>query len=156
MIEFEDMDARLKALGKDRGWLSEVTPYKPNSIRQALAPSGGARGPRLQKILSDAIEKEEAARRVDSPPAAPGLHQFFQTADQLDRADRASRLANYKSLAEFCRDAIQLRADELLNKKPSSTVLPASRITYPSAADERHRHSLNEEPSAASLQRKAK
>lgn len=112
MIPFEDMDKRLAAIGKDRAWLSQVTPYKANSIRQALSPSGAARSGRLQEVLSRAIEDEE--QRQKGPQLKPGFHEIFLDDAQLDRADRASRIVNAPSLADFCRDAILARADEIL------------------------------------------
>lgn len=115
MIPFEEMDARLAAIGKSRAWLSEVTPYKANSIRQALGPAGGARSERLQEVLSRAIEDEETKQA--GPKMRPGFHEIFLTDEQLDRADRASRVVNAASLADFCRDAIMMRADELLETK---------------------------------------
>jgi hypothetical protein len=65
MIHFEEIDARLDKLGKNRAWLSEASGRKPDSIRVALAPSAPAakRSELLQKALSDAIEKEEERRR---------------------------------------------------------------------------------------------
>lgn len=102
-------------LGKDRVWLAEVTPYKANSIRQALAPNGGARSHRMQEVLSRAIEDEEARQRaaVDAS-ARPGIFEIFLTDEQLDRADRASRVVRAPSLVSFCRDAILAKANEII------------------------------------------
>lgn len=73
MIPFNEMDQRLKKLEKDRTWLSQVSGRKPDSIRVALAKNAPAskRSPLIQKALSDAIEREEAARRGDNLPPSP-------------------------------------------------------------------------------------
>ena len=61
MIPFEDIENRLKKLGKDRMWLAEKSGRSHASIRTALAKSAvpKARSALLQKALSDAIEREE-------------------------------------------------------------------------------------------------
>lgn len=115
MIPFEEMDERLAKLGKNRAWLSEATDYSEASVREALAPNSKKRSKLLHRALSGAIEKEEHAQREQSPSASlpPGMHEIFLTDEQLDRADRASRLVRAPSLADFCRDAIELRAKEI-------------------------------------------
>jgi hypothetical protein len=71
MIPFEKIDERLAELGLDRSWLAEKSGRKPDSIGSALAPSAhpSKRSKHLQRALSDAIEREEAARK--SRAAAP-------------------------------------------------------------------------------------
>lgn len=71
MIPFDEIAARLTALGKDRSWLAKASGRKLNSINDALANSAhpSKRSPLLQRALSDAIEREEAARR--GRPAEP-------------------------------------------------------------------------------------
>ena len=61
MIPFDNIDHRLKKLGKDRMWLAEKSGRSHASIRTALAKSAvpKARSALLQKALSDAIEREE-------------------------------------------------------------------------------------------------
>ena len=51
-----------------------------------------------------------------------GFSSIFLTDEMLDRVDRASRLAGYDSIADFCREVITQRADELLMAK--KTKLP--------------------------------
>lgn len=65
MIPFEDIERRLKELGKDRVWLASESGRKPNSIRVALAPNADEknRSPLLQRALSEAIEAEEGRRQ---------------------------------------------------------------------------------------------
>jgi len=59
MIAFDEMDARLAALGRKRLWLADVTPYSADYLRTVLAPNSSRRTSRVQQILSDAIEREE-------------------------------------------------------------------------------------------------
>lgn len=59
-MDWNEIDRRLAALGKDRVWLADVTPYTWDTIRQALAPKGTARSSRMLTVLSRAIEDEEA------------------------------------------------------------------------------------------------
>ncbi len=63
MIPFDEIDERLKNMGKDRAWLAEKTRRSFDSIRSALAPNAKpkSRSALLQKALSDAIEREETA-----------------------------------------------------------------------------------------------
>ena len=60
MIQFDDIDDRLEKLRKNRIWLAEQTPYSAAYIRDVMAPKSTRRTERVQKILSDAIEREEA------------------------------------------------------------------------------------------------
>lgn len=75
MIPFDEIDARLKSLGKSRVWLAEASGRKLRSIGDALAPaaSDSKRSPLLQRALSDAIRDEEerqnAAQSTTLPPA---------------------------------------------------------------------------------------
>lgn len=62
-MNWNEIDKRLAALGKDRVWLSDVTPYSWETVRQALAPNGKARSVRMLSVLSRAIEDEEAKHR---------------------------------------------------------------------------------------------
>jgi predicted DNA binding CopG/RHH family protein len=63
MIPFDEIDERLKILGKTRVWLAETTKRSAGSIRSALAKNAQKkhRSDLLQKALSDAIEAEERA-----------------------------------------------------------------------------------------------
>jgi lambda repressor-like predicted transcriptional regulator len=64
MIQFEEIDKRLKSLGKSRAWLTEKTPYSADYLRTVLAPRSQRRTARVQQIISDAIEAEEARQRT--------------------------------------------------------------------------------------------
>ena len=48
---------------------------------------------------------------------APPWNVLFRTAEEFDRADRASRLVKAESLTEFCREAILERAEGILAEK---------------------------------------
>lgn len=50
----------------------------------------------------------------DLEPEAPPWNVIFRTAEEFDKADRASRLVKAESLTKFCRAAILERADDLL------------------------------------------
>ena len=63
----------------------------------------------------------ETARQRETQPEAPPWNVIFQTAEEFDRADRASRVAKAESLTEFCRAAILEKADDLLAKKARSS-----------------------------------
>jgi len=129
MIDWTEIDTRLTAIGKDRTWLSQVTPYSWDTIRQALAPNGRARSDRMLTVLSRAIEDEESRRR-EPREIAPGIFQIFQTDEQIDRADRASRLVRAESLVDFCRDVILAEADRILaTEEPTSTLRVAESLT---------------------------
>ena len=62
MIQFEDIEKRLKGIGKDRKWLADNSGRSYDSIRTALAKRAApkSRSALLQKALTDAIEREEA------------------------------------------------------------------------------------------------
>ncbi|MCE5310458.1 MAG: hypothetical protein LLG20_22705 [Acidobacteriales bacterium] len=112
VIPFDEIDTRLDALGLDRKWLSEHSGKKPDTIRGALAPGAPEfkRSASLQKALSDTIEAEEARRKK----IPPGYSEIFISDEDIDRADKASRIAGSPSLAAFCRDVIQEEARRIL------------------------------------------
>jgi len=119
MIEWNDIDLRLAALGLNRAWLAEKTPYSKESIRQALAPKGSARSERMQIVLSRAIEDEEARRaaaesQLQIREVRPGILEIFQSDEELHRSDLASRSVGAPSLLEFCHDVIVRETDRIL------------------------------------------
>jgi hypothetical protein len=127
MIPFEEIDAALKSLGKDRAWLAQESGRKPDSIRVALATNADPknRSELLQKALSDAIEREQlrqAAEKprpdIEPPPEIPTGHTaIYLSGQELEDADRASRLVGSPSLATFCRDIIRAEAGRILAKQ---------------------------------------
>lgn len=114
MIPFDEIDDRLEKLGLDRAWLSAASGRKPDSIRVALAPSAppSKRSELLQRALSDAIEREEAARRpVAAPPVLPNRITVEPSVGEFDAWDRASRAAGAESLSEWAIDELNKAAD---------------------------------------------
>jgi hypothetical protein len=113
MIQYDEIDDRLKSLGLNRAWLAEVTNRSAGSIRAALAPNSAPknRTALLLKALSDAIMAEEE-RRLKTPPGYTGI---FLTDEEINLADRASRLAGSPSLASFCHDVILNHAKRLID-----------------------------------------
>ncbi len=88
-------------------------------MRQYLQPKG-KRTKELMEEIERVIVLEEARQRenrADSPP----WNVIFQTAEEFDRADRASRMVKAESLTEFCRAVILEKADDLLSKKARSS-----------------------------------
>lgn len=63
MINWNHIDHRLAAIGKDRAWLAEKVDYSETTIRTALAPASTKRSDRMLSVLSRAIEDEEAKHR---------------------------------------------------------------------------------------------
>lgn len=122
MIPWEKLDQNLVALGKDRAWLAEETPYSLESIRNAMAPASTRRSDRMLSVLSRAIEDEE--ERQATPQAKevrPGVFEIFQTEEQLHTADLASRIVGAPSIAEFCRDVIIAESQQIIAKEAKST-----------------------------------
>lgn len=118
MIDYEDIPRLLATIGKDRRWLAKQLKLSDNTIRQYLGP----KGKRTVEFMDD-IERVitlEAARQRETQPEAPPWNVIFRTAEEFDKADRASRVAKAESLTEFCRAAILERADDLLAKKTRS------------------------------------
>ena len=119
MIEYQDIPRLLATIGKDRRWLAKQLKLSDNTIRQYLGP----KGKRTVELMEE-IEKVitlESARQKENQPDAPPWNQIFRTADEFDRADRASRILKAESLTEFCRAVILEKADELLAKKSRSS-----------------------------------
>ena len=115
MIDYEDIPRLLATIGKDRRWLAKQLKLSDNTIRQYLGP----KGKRTVELMDD-IERVitlETARQRETQPEAPPWNVIFRTADEFDRADRASRIVKAESLKDFCRNAILEKADELLAGK---------------------------------------
>jgi hypothetical protein len=119
MIPWDQIDQCLEALGKDRVWLSCCTHYTASYLRNVLAPNARHRPERALALISECIEKERDRQKalVSRPP---GMHELWMAPEELNRADLASRLLSYPSLADFCRDAIQRRAREIIANQSDS------------------------------------
>lgn len=121
MIQFQDIEKRLAVIGKDRAWLAKESKRSPGSIRSALAPNAHIkqRSALLQKALTDAIEREEAAQSgavAIQSKTPPGYSEIFLSDEEYDLADKASRLVNSPTMAAFCRDAIQAEAQRIIER----------------------------------------
>ena len=118
MIDYEDIPRLLATIGKDRRWLAKQLKLSDNTIRQYLGPKG-KRTVELMEEIERAITLETARQR-ETQPEAPPWNVIFRTAEEFDRADRASRLVKAESLREFCRNAILTMADGILAAKSRS------------------------------------
>ena len=105
-----------------------------HTIRQYLQPKGKRTKEFMEEI--DQTITLESARQRESQPDAPPWNQIFRTADEFDRADRASRVLNAESLTDFCRNAILEKADELLARKARSTYRPIKAVPSSKVAEE--------------------
>ena len=122
---------RLAAIGKNRQWLAKELKKSDETVRQYLQPKG-KRTKELMEEIERVIVLEEARQRenrADSPP----WNVIFKTAEEFDRADRASRILKAESLTEFCRAVILEKADDLLAKKARSSYrnlqeLPSAKV----------------------------
>ncbi len=113
--EHQEIRRRLAAIGKDRKWLAVQLKMSEHTIRQYLQPKG-----KRTKEFMDDIERVitlETARQREVQPEAPPWNLIFRTAEEFDKADRASRLVKAESLTEFCRAAILQRAEGILAEK---------------------------------------
>ena len=116
MIPFDEIDTRLEKLGLDRSWLANATRRSPGAIRSALAPAASTkhRSDKLQQILSDAIEREEASRAAASvaiPPPLPNRITVEPSVAEFDLWDRASRAAGADSLHGWALEELNKAAD---------------------------------------------
>jgi hypothetical protein len=128
--EHQEIRRRLAVIGKDRKWLARQLKKSEETVRQYLQPKG-KRTKELMEDIERAIVLEEARQRenkADSPP----WNVLFQTADEFDRVDRASRALGSESLIEFCRGVLLRRADEILAEKSRGVypklVKPAAKV----------------------------
>lgn len=81
--------------------------------------------------IAKVIALETAKQREDQADTPP-WNVIFATADEFDRADRASRAVKSESLVDFCRAVILKRSDEILEEKKRSrypvAVKPATKV----------------------------
>ena len=130
MIDYQDIPHRLAAIRKDRRWLAKQLRLSANTIRQYLGPKG-KRTKELMEEIDHVITLEEARQRENQSDAPP-WNVLFKTAEEFDRADRASRTVKAGSLIEFCRAVILERAEEILAGKSRSAAakkaIPALKV----------------------------
>lgn len=102
MIPFDEMDARLEGIQKNRAWLVHTTGRSTDSIRAALAPNAKSksRSELLQKALSDAIEREEATKYTQIRlPDQLALQPTSREFDAWCKAYKASDCSTLKDWA---------------------------------------------------------
>lgn len=131
MIDYQDIPRLLATIGKDRRWLAKQLKLSENTIRQYLGPKGKRTVELMEEI--ERVLTLEAARQNEIKADAPPWNQIFQTADEFDRADLASRIIKAESLKDFCRSVILEKADELLAAKSRSNYrdfkpLPSAKV----------------------------
>ena len=135
MTSWEKLDQRLAALGKDRAWLADKTPYSLESIRNAMAPASTRRSDRMLSILSRAIEDEELAQSAAAPrEVRPGVFEIFQSEEQLHTADIASRIVGAASISDFCRDVIITESERIIAAEARiypETTIPNLKVAGP-------------------------
>ena len=115
MSEHLEIRRRLAAIGKNRQWLAKQLKKSEETVRQYLQPKG-----KRTKELMEEIERMivlEEARQREIQADAPPWNVLFQTAEEFDRVDRASRAVKAESVIEFCRGVLLRRADEILEAK---------------------------------------
>ena len=115
MIPFDDIDARLEKLGKDRAWLAEKTPYSAAYIRDLMAPKSTRRTERVQLIISDAIEKEESAQVAAD--RLPDQLALAPTADEFNAWCRAYKASPAETLKEWAIDELNKAAAQWAQTK---------------------------------------
>jgi hypothetical protein len=119
VIPFDQLKRRLAGLGRNRKWLAEQTRYSENTIRQYLGPNG-KHTPEFLRHASEAIEREEAKMRSRDPHSSL-WRTLFQSDEEFNKVDRASRLAKWESLQDFCHHSILKRAEEILAARKRSS-----------------------------------
>jgi hypothetical protein len=133
VIDYQDIPRLLATIGKDRRWLAKQLKLSDNTIRQYLGPKGKRTAELMEEI--EKVITLETARQRETQPEAPPWNVIFQTAEEFDRADRASRILKAERLTDFCRRAILEKADEILAKKARSSYRNLQEIPSPKVAE---------------------
>lgn len=126
MIPFDEIDARLQGIGKNRAWLAQESGRKINSIRVALAPGAVKknRNDMLQKALSDVIEREEAIRREPLPIRLPTMITLEPKKEEYTAWDKASRSVNAPTLEEWAIASLNAAAARWFSEQGRGPALP--------------------------------
>lgn len=93
-----------------------MTGNTEGTVKQYL---NGSKESRRFMAKARKILQEELAQQ--GPQAKPPLQWdlLFATEEEVRRVDRASRAVNAESFAEFCRQTLLERADEILGREKS-------------------------------------
>ena len=134
MIEPQEIRRRLAALGKNQAWLAKQLKLSDNTVRQYMGPKGKRTAEFQEQVVR--ILALEAARQQEVRADALPWNQVFDTAEEFDRADRASRVIGAESLKEFCRETILARADEILARQKRGKYGKLDALPSPKVAEE--------------------
>jgi hypothetical protein len=131
MIQFDEIDERLKKLGKTRVWLAETTKRSAGSIRSALATNAQKkhRSDLLQKALSDAIEAEEQKSQVSTPA-------FANVPDRITVEVDPERMDKYCEAAAYARQDLKSWAVYELNRAADAWLAEKNRSNISIVADD--------------------
>ena len=126
MIPFEDIENRLKKLGKDRMWLAEKSGRSHASIRTALAKSAvpKARSALLQKALSDAIEREEL-NQVKKPDLKKSI-VLEPSKDEYRLWSEAFKISPHSTIEEWAKASLNEASGALHIVRPPIAADPAA------------------------------
>lgn len=132
MIPFDEIDERLKILGKTRVWLAETTKRSAGSIRSALAKNAQKkhRSELLQKALSDAIEAEEKA--LLSPASQPVAFPPDRITVEVD----PERMGKYMEAANYAHQDFKAWAIHELNRAADAWLAEKNRAKMNIVADD--------------------
>lgn len=130
MIPFDQIDAHLEAIHKNRAWLAQVTGRSPGSIRAALAPNAvpKQRSSLLQKALTDAIRTEELRQKQPTQNHEMQNLVLRPTPEEYKSWSKAA-LEDKKTLNDWAVDSLNNLAHELRGKIPA---LPSLESITPS------------------------
>lgn len=122
MIPFDEIDSRIGALGKDRAWLAAVTPYSADYLRTVLAPNSTRRTERVQRVVSDAIEREEERQRQSAILPAPSPMLPDRITIQCAPEDRRRwQKASEGNMDQWIVESLNQAADLKLGIAPGNT-----------------------------------
>jgi hypothetical protein len=114
----KELKELLDRVKRTRGWLAEQTGYSLGSVRQYLGGSKQSRP--FFKKAAEVLKAEEAHLKAGRK-MPPQWILMFETEEEFQRVDRASRAVHAESFADFCRQTLLARADEILARKKLGT-----------------------------------
>lgn len=118
----DEIRAWLKQAKGRRAWLAKQCGAETKTVSNWLS---GQDIPDATHLLIGRIMDESGASDGGGPPSLPTGHAaIYLSGEALRRADAASRIAKSNSLAEFCVEAIRVRADELLRLQALPDEIP--------------------------------
>jgi len=126
MIPFDEIDARLDALKKDRAWLAANTPYSAAYIRDVMAPNSTRKSERIQRILSEAIEREE----LRSKAHVPDQIVLNPSSERFDAWSMAFKASPYETFREWINAMIEAGRERSSAAPPPININPISKPEY--------------------------